>query len=71
MFSTTDCDLRYAAHKERAARTDRTGWQQNTAVAARPRLARVGELIARIGLRRGTTRRPERVATVPAGRGLS
>lgn len=71
MFDTTGCDFRYAAHTERVARIDRLGWRETTDAAARPRLARIGVLIARVGLRRATIRRPERVATVPAGRGLS
>jgi hypothetical protein len=71
VFNTTDCDLRYAAHTERVASIDRTGWRQTTTVPTRSRLAWVGELIARAGQRRGTTRRPEVVTTVPAGRSLS
>ena len=71
MFSTTDCDLRYAAHTERVAGIDRTGWQQTTAVAARPRLAWVGALIARAGRLAGPIRASGRAAASHAGRGLA
>ena len=71
MFDTTDCDLPYAAHTERVARIDRAGWQQTTAVAARPRRAWVGALIARVGRLAGSTRRTGRTAVELAGRGSS
>ena len=71
MFSTTDCDVRYAAHTERVARIDRAGWQQTTVVAARPRLAWVGALIARAGRLGWPTRRTGQVAAAPTGHGLS
>jgi hypothetical protein len=73
MFSTTDCDLRYAAHTERVGHIDRTGWQQTTTEAARPRprLAWVGDLVARAGQWRRATRHSERVTAAPGGQGLS
>ena len=71
MFSTTDCDLRYAAHTERVVGIERTGWQQTTVVASQPRVAWVGALVARAGRLAGPTRRAGRVAVEHAGRGLS
>jgi hypothetical protein len=71
MFSTTDCDARYAAHMERVARIDRESWHKSTALAARPRLAWVGVLIARAGRLGWPTRRTGRVAAAPTGHGLS
>jgi hypothetical protein len=71
MFDTTACDLRSAAHTERVAHIELTGWQQITAVAARPRLEWMRTLIVRVGRLAGPTRRAGRVATSPAGRGLA
>jgi hypothetical protein len=71
MFSTTDCDLRYAAHTDRVARIDGAGWQLATAVPAWPRLAWVGALTVRFGRLASPTRAAGRVAASHAGRGIA
>jgi len=71
MFSTTDCDLRYAAHTDRVARIDRAGWQLTTVVPAWPRLAWVGALSVRVGRLVSPARRAGRVAASHAGRGIA
>ena len=71
MFSTTDCDLRYAAHTERVARIDRAGGNPTVAVQTRPRLTWVGALIARANRLPRPIRRVSQIATAPVSNGLS